>query len=91
MVRLHAHDHGTGGVHGMTSQLAGVSLAIGKGFSVRNFWRDVNVPEVVEFFNSSEGMLSLFVPHRGDYTAKCVGHHGALLDAPRFRTCASGP
>ena len=38
-----------------------------------------NVPEVVEFFNSSEGMLSLFNWNRGDYTAECVGHHGALL------------
>ena len=123
--------HGTGGILGMTCILAGVSIAIGKGFSVRNFWRDVhdsestfilyvgetaryllaappgpydkdhkvrcmwgnglrpdvwkpfqerfNVPEVAEFFNSSEGMLSLFVWNRGDYSAECVGHHGALM------------
>lgn len=123
--------HGTGGVAAMTCIMAGVSLAIGKGFSVRNFWCDVRdsestfftyvgetaryllaappspldkehkvrcmwgnglrpdvwlpfrerfgVPEVAEFFNSSEGMLSLFVWNRGDYSVNCVGHHGALM------------
>ena len=123
--------HGTGGVMAMTCMMAGVSVAIGKGFSVRNFWRDIRdsestffvyvgetaryllaappspldkehkvrcmygnglrpdvwlsfrdrfgVPEVAEFFNSSEGMLSLFVWNRGDYSADCVGHHGALM------------
>ena len=122
--------HGTGGVGAMTCIMAGVSLAIGKGFSVRNFWRDVRdsestffayvgetaryllaappspldkehkvrcmwgnglrpdvwlpfrerfgVPEVAEFFNSSEGLLSLFVWNRGNYAVDCVGHHGAL-------------
>ena len=111
--------------------MAGITLAIGNGFSVRNFWTDVhdsgatcfvyvgetaryllaappgpydrdhrvrcmygnglrpdvwlkfrerfNVSEVGEFFNSSEGMLVLFVWNRGDYTVNCVGHHGALL------------
>jgi acyl-CoA synthetase (AMP-forming)/AMP-acid ligase II len=123
--------HGTGGVHSISAIMSGVSVAIGKGFSVRNFWKDVRdsestfivyvgetaryllaappspldkqhkvrvmygnglrpdvwrrfrerfaVPEVAEFFNSSEGMLSLFIWNRGDYTAECVGHHGALL------------
>lgn len=123
--------HGTGGVGAMQCIMAGISLAIGKGFSVRNFWRDVRdsestffayvgetaryllaappspmdkehkvrcmwgnglrpdvwlpfrerfgVPEVAEFFNSSEGMLSLFVWNRGDYAVDCVGHHGALM------------
>lgn len=123
--------HGTGGITAMQCIMAGVSVAIGKGFSVRNFWRDVRdsestfivyvgetaryllaaapspldkehkvrcmfgnglrpdvwlpfrerfgVPEVAEFFNSSEGMLSLFVWNRGNYSVDCVGHHGALL------------
>ncbi|KAK4695018.1 hypothetical protein P7C71_g2655, partial [Lecanoromycetidae sp. Uapishka_2] len=123
--------HGTGGITGMNMLISGMSLAIGNGFSVRNFWADVrdsestlfiyvgetaryllaappspldkdhkvrcmygnglrpdvwqrfrerfNVPEVAEFFNSSEGMLSLFVWNRGEYSANCVGHHGALL------------
>ena len=123
--------HGTGGIGAMTCIMSGVSLAIGKGFSVRNFWRDVRdsestffvyvgetaryllaappstldnqhkvrcmwgnglrpdvwlrfrerfgVPETTEFFNSSEGMLSLAVWNRGDFSADCVGHHGALL------------
>lgn len=119
----------------MTCLMSGVSIAIGKGFSVRNFWRDVRdsestfivyvgetaryllaappspldkehkvrcmwgnglrpdvwlpfrerfgIPEVAEFFNSSEGMLSLFIWNRGEYSINCVGHHGALL---RFAT-----
>ena len=123
--------HGTGGILGMICIMAGVSVAIGKGFSVRNFWRDVhdsestfilyvgetaryllaappspldkdhkvrcmfgnglrpdvwkpfrerfNVPEVAEFFNSSEGFPNLFIWNRGDYSAECVGHHGALM------------
>ena len=123
--------HGTGGITGMTSLISGVSIAIGKSFSVRNFWKDVhdsqstfivyvgetaryllaappgpydrdhqvrcmfgnglrpdiwhrfrdrfNVPEILEFFNSSEGMFALSVYNCGDYTAECVGHHGAIL------------
>ena len=123
--------HGTGGVNAISCIMAGVSLAIGKGFSVRSFWRDVRnsestfivyvgetaryllaappspldkvhkvrcmygnglrpdvwlpfrerfgVPEVSEFFNSSEGMLNLIVWNRGDYSVDCVGHHGALM------------
>jgi acyl-CoA synthetase (AMP-forming)/AMP-acid ligase II len=115
----------------MAMMMSGVSLAIGKGFSVRNFWKDVRdseatvivyvgetaryllaatpspmdrqhkvrcmygnglrpdvwlkfrerfgVEEIIEFFNSSEGLFSLFNWNRGDYTASCVGHHGALL------------
>ena len=43
------------------------------------FQQRFNVPEVCEFFNSSEGLLSLFIWNRGDYSAECVGHHGALL------------
>ena len=114
----------------MAMMMSGMSLAIGKGFSVRNFWNDVRdseattivyvgetaryllaappspldkqhkvrsmygnglrpdvwlrfrerfgVEEVLEFFNSSEGMLSLFNWNRGDFLANCVGHHGAL-------------
>lgn len=38
-----------------------------------------NVPETVEFFNSSEGVFGLVNYCRGDYFATCVGHHGALL------------
>jgi len=123
--------HGTGGIFGMGCIMSGTSIAVGKGFSVSRFWRDIhdsgstfflyvgetaryllaappssldkdhnvrcmygnglrpdvwkrfqerfNVPEVGEFFNSSEGMLSLFVLNKGDYSAESVGHHGALL------------
>ncbi|CZR51518.1 related to very long-chain fatty acyl-CoA synthetase FAT1 [Phialocephala subalpina] len=38
-----------------------------------------NVPEVSEFFNSSEGIFSLVNYARGDYFAACVGHHGAII------------
>ncbi|TVY64228.1 Isopenicillin N epimerase component, partial [Lachnellula suecica] len=38
-----------------------------------------NVPEVAEFFNSSEGVFGLLNYSRNDYLAGCVGHHGALL------------
>lgn len=37
-----------------------------------------NVPEVAEFFNSSEGVFGLLNYSRGDYLATCVGHHGAI-------------
>lgn len=125
--------HGTGGITGMGLFMSGISMAIGKGFSVRNFWRDAhdsestcfmyvgetaryllaappgpfdknhkvrcmygnglradvwepfrkrfNVPEIIEFFNSSEGMFSLRNWNKGDFTAGSVGHHGALMRA----------
>lgn len=37
-----------------------------------------DVPEVGEFFNSSEGVFGLVNYARGDYLAACVGHHGAI-------------
>jgi len=37
------------------------------------------IPEVAEFFNSSEGVFGLVVWDRGPYLSKCVGHHGLLL------------
>lgn len=36
------------------------------------------IDRVFEFFNSSEGMLSLDNPSRNEYTANAVGHHGFL-------------
>jgi acyl-CoA synthetase (AMP-forming)/AMP-acid ligase II len=36
------------------------------------------VPEVLEFFSSSEGVFGTAVHCRGDYLACCVGHHGAI-------------
>ena len=38
-----------------------------------------NIPEIAEFFNSTEGMFSLINWDRGEYQAECVGHHGAIL------------
>lgn len=40
-----------------------------------------NVPEVIEFFNSTEGVLGMVVHSKGPFTATTVGHHGALLRA----------
>ncbi|CAG8973205.1 hypothetical protein HYALB_00006374 [Hymenoscyphus albidus] len=37
-----------------------------------------DVPEVAEFFNSSEGVFALINYAKGDYLAACVGHHGLL-------------
>ncbi|KAH8695215.1 putative very-long-chain acyl-CoA synthetase family protein [Talaromyces proteolyticus] len=37
------------------------------------------VQDVMEFFNSTEGMLTLLNYNRGPYTAGAVGHHGLLL------------
>jgi len=38
-----------------------------------------NVPEVAEFFNSTEGMFGLINWDRGEYLAACVGHHGLII------------
>lgn len=38
-----------------------------------------NIPEVGEFFSSSEGVLGLVVWDRGPYLRDCVGHHGLIL------------
>ena len=43
------------------------------------FRRRFNVPEIAEFFNSTEGMFGLINWDRGDYFAACVGHHGLIL------------
>lgn len=37
------------------------------------------VPEVGEFFNSTEGVFGLFNYNRGPFTAGSVGHHGLLM------------
>ncbi|PGH01255.1 hypothetical protein AJ80_09039 [Polytolypa hystricis UAMH7299] len=124
--------HGTGGVSAMGGIIAGMSIAIGRRFSVSTFWDDIHdsestmfiyvgeaaryllnappsryerdhpklrlmygnglrpdvwqrfrerfdVPEIAEFFNSTEGLFALLNHNRGDFTATCVGHHGAIL------------
>ncbi|EXJ80200.1 hypothetical protein A1O1_08342 [Capronia coronata CBS 617.96] len=38
-----------------------------------------NIPEVGEFFNSTEGMFSLFVHDKGLFLQACVGHHGLIM------------
>lgn len=123
--------HGTGGLLAINNLITGISLAIGKKFSVRTFWDDVRdsdstwfvyvgetaryllaapahplekkhkvrcmignglrpdvwlrfqqrfgVPEVAEFFNSSEGTFITLNYCRGDYQLNAVGHHGGIL------------
>ncbi|KAK0254807.1 hypothetical protein LTR12_001927 [Friedmanniomyces endolithicus] len=44
----------------------------------QKFQARFNIPEVAEFFNSSEGMFSLVVWARNGYTSCCVGHHGLV-------------
>ncbi|EXJ62976.1 hypothetical protein A1O7_03420 [Cladophialophora yegresii CBS 114405] len=38
-----------------------------------------NIPEVGEFFNSTEGIFSLLNYDRGPYLRACVGHHGLIM------------
>lgn len=38
-----------------------------------------NVPEVIEFFNSTEGVLGMVVHSKGPFSATTVGHHGAII------------
>ncbi|KAF2474302.1 acetyl-CoA synthetase-like protein [Lindgomyces ingoldianus] len=124
--------HGTGGLSCVGALTSGMSVAVGRKFSVSNFWNDIHdseatffvyvgeaaryllmapphpldrkhprlramygngmrpdvwakfkdrfdVPEVIEFFNSTEGVFGLVVHSTGPFTANAVGHHGALL------------
>ncbi|KAL9093840.1 MAG: hypothetical protein Q9165_003763, partial [Trypethelium subeluteriae] len=124
--------HGTGGLTMVGNLMGGLSLAIGKRFSVSTFWDDIHdsqctifvyvgeaaryllnaphhprerdhprlrimygnglrpdvwerfrnrfdVPEIAEFFNSTEGLFQLLNHNRGDFTAGAVGHQGALM------------
>ncbi|TKA64706.1 hypothetical protein B0A55_10096 [Friedmanniomyces simplex] len=122
--------HGTGCTVAIGCLVSGLTLAIGRKFSVRNFWPDIHdsnanafvyvgetaryllaappskldkghklkamfgngmrpdvwdkfqarfeVPCVNEFFNSTEGMLSLMNVCRGPFHVAHVGHHGGL-------------
>ncbi len=38
-----------------------------------------NIPEVAEFFNSTEGLFALLNYDKGPYLAACVGHHGLIF------------
>lgn len=123
--------HGTSAMTMMNCLVSGVTVAVGKRFSVRHFWHDIHdseatvfvyvgevaryllaappspldrdhklrcmygnglrpdiwekfrqrfgVPEVGEFFNSTEGVFALFNYNRGPFSAGSVGHHGLIL------------
>ncbi|KAF2111921.1 hypothetical protein BDV96DRAFT_602403, partial [Lophiotrema nucula] len=38
-----------------------------------------DVPQVIEFFNSTEGVLGMAIYSKGPFTANCVGQFGAIL------------
>lgn len=130
--------HGTGAISSISCIIGSVSVAIGKKFSVSNFWKDVhdseatffvyvgetaryllnarpdplerdhkircaygnglrpdvwerfrsrfNVPEIAEFFNSTEGMFNLLNWDRGGWLGPCVGHHGLLMRTVLYNT-----
>ncbi|KAJ4353929.1 uncharacterized protein N0V89_005660 [Didymosphaeria variabile] len=124
--------HGTGGLSTMSALTLGISVAVGRKFSVSTHWDDIHdseatvfvyvgeaaryllnapphplernhprlkamygngmrpdvwsrfkkrfdVPEVIEFFNSTEGVLGMVNWSLNPYTQDCVGRHGALL------------
>jgi acyl-CoA synthetase (AMP-forming)/AMP-acid ligase II len=47
----------------------------------RKFQQRFGVPEVMEFFNSTEGVFTLNNYSRNDHYADAVGHHGAIFRA----------
>lgn len=58
-----------------------IRLAYGNGLRPDiwlKFQERFNIPEIGEFFNSSEGMFSLAMWDKGPYLAGCVGHHGLI-------------
>ncbi|KAL4794404.1 hypothetical protein BDV19DRAFT_399406 [Aspergillus venezuelensis] len=123
--------HGTSAMALIICLVTGLSIAIGRKFSVRQFWKDIRdsdstafvyvgeaaryllaappseldrahrvrlmygnglrpdvwtrfrerfgVSEVGEFFNSTEGVFTLFNYNKGPFSAGAVGHHGAIL------------
>jgi acyl-CoA synthetase (AMP-forming)/AMP-acid ligase II len=123
--------HGTGGVAAVVTIASGYGLAIGKKFSLRNFWREIHdsratifsyvgeinryllaappspldkghnvrciygngmrpdvwerfqerfaIPEVCEFFTSTEGMFAVAIYTRSGYGNATVGHQGLLM------------
>jgi acyl-CoA synthetase (AMP-forming)/AMP-acid ligase II len=123
--------HGTGGLMAINALMNGCTLAIGRGFSIRNFWKDVRdseatifvyvgetaryllsappspddknhtirmmfgngmrpdvwekfqerfgVPEVCEFFNSTEGMFAQTMYSKSGFGRGSVGHQGWLM------------
>ncbi|KAL5119030.1 hypothetical protein ACEQ8H_002954 [Pleosporales sp. CAS-2024a] len=125
--------HGTGGVSIMMCLTSGISVAVGRKFSVSTFWDDIydsqstcfiyvgeaaryllmapphakershklrsmygnglrpdvwnrfkerfGVQQVIEFFNSTEGVLGMYVQSRNDFLASAVGHYGLLIRA----------
>ena len=45
----------------------------------QKFQERFNIPEIAEFFNSSEGVFALVVWAKNNYLRACVGHHGLIF------------
>ena len=45
----------------------------------QKFQERFDIPQVAEFFNSSEGLFTLLNYDKGPYLRACVGHHGLLF------------
>ncbi|KAF2205046.1 long-chain fatty acid transport protein 1 [Delitschia confertaspora ATCC 74209] len=126
--------HGTGGISTVGALNLGMSVGIGKKFSVKTFWDDIHdsrstvwvyvgeaaryllnapphplernhprlrgmfgngmrpdvwtrfkerfdVPEVMEFFSSTEGVFGMAIHSKGPFTANSVGLNGVILRA----------
>ena len=128
--------HASGAMNAYGCMTSGMGLAIGRRFSVSNFWNDVrdsnatvilyvgetaryllntppsprdqdhrvrlmhgnglrpdvwerfrkrfNVPEIAEFFSSTEGNIFLVNHNKGPYSANAIGHDGLLRRRRRY-------
>ncbi|QKX57166.1 uncharacterized protein TRUGW13939_04274 [Talaromyces rugulosus] len=70
--------HGTGAIITMTMLVSGVSVAIGKRFSARNFWTDVRDSEATWFIYVGETVRYLLnnPPSNSDKDHKVIGMYG---------------
>lgn len=83
--------HGTGGVVALTSLMSGVSLALGRRFSVRNFWPDIHASRSTFFIYVGETARYLLAappsPLDTTHRIRCVFGNGMRPDVwTRFQT-----
>ena len=82
--------HGTGGQSALCNVMSGVTLAIGKGFSVRNFWADVRDSEATFIVYVGETARYLLAappsPQDKEHKVRCMYGNGLRPDVwLRFR------
>lgn len=83
--------HGTGGIYAASLMCQGVSLAIGKRFSVSNFWKDIHDSQATFFVYVGETARYLLNappdPLERAHRLRCVSGNGLRPDVwERFRT-----